>query len=155
MIRLAVRCTFRGVPARTNDFQELVTVLTEILGKDKTTPSAMLPDLAVPGASREVDICAEGEVAGHKVLVGIECRASKRPQTVEWVEAMHGKHSHLPTSKLVLVSSSGFSRNALKLAEFLKVKAIAPGEERRASSARSSTTSTPFGRSDSTSHRRR
>ena len=51
-----------------------MTVLTEILGKDKTTPSAMLPDLAVPGASREVDICAEGEVAGHKVLVGIECR---------------------------------------------------------------------------------
>jgi hypothetical protein len=41
---------------------------------------------------------------------------------------MYGKHSHLPTDKLVLVSSSGFTRGALKLAEFLNVDAITPGE---------------------------
>jgi hypothetical protein len=41
---------------------------------------------------------------------------------------MHGKHSHLPTSKVVLVSSSGFSKNALKLAEFFGMKAITPTE---------------------------
>jgi len=116
------------VPARTNDFQELVTALTQILGNDKTLAPAMLPDRAIPGAVREVDICAEGEIAGHKVLLGIECRAWKRPQTAEWVEVMHGKHSHLPTSKLVLVSSSGFRPNALKLAEFLGIKAITPSE---------------------------
>jgi hypothetical protein len=71
------------------------------------------------GQATEVDICAEGEIACHEVLLGIECRAWKRPQTIEWVEAMFGKRFHLPTSKLVLVSSSGFTANALKLAEFL------------------------------------
>ncbi|OBI08551.1 hypothetical protein A5714_01905 [Mycobacterium sp. E2462] len=120
------------MPRRSNDFQELITALTQILGKDVATPSAMLPDNALPGVHREVDICAEGEVSGHKVIVGIECRASTskrpRPQTVEWVEAMHGKHSHLSTNKLVLVSSSGFTANALKLAEFLNIKAITPEE---------------------------
>jgi hypothetical protein len=117
------------VPPKSNAFQELVTVLTQILGRDVTTAPAMLPDRAVPGALREVDICVEGKVAGHTVLLGIECRAWARPQTVEWVEAMFGKHSHLPTSKaLVLVSSSGFTRNALKLAEFLGIKAVTPGE---------------------------
>jgi hypothetical protein len=117
------------VPKRTNEFQELITLLTQILGKDTTTPSAMLMS-SVPGVGeREVDICAEGDVAGHEVLVGIECRAYKsRRQTVEWVEAMHGKHSHLPTSKLVLVSSTGFTKRALALAEFLHVDAITPGE---------------------------
>ncbi|MCV7442031.1 restriction endonuclease [Mycobacterium paraense] len=116
------------MPKRTNEFQELVTALTQILGRDVATPSAMLPDSAVPGERREVDICAEGQVSGHKVVLGIECRAWKRPQTVEWVEAMYGKHSHLPTDKLVLVSASGFTPAALKLAEFLRIKAITPDD---------------------------
>jgi len=30
------------VPRRTNDFQELITLLTQIIGKDVATPSAML-----------------------------------------------------------------------------------------------------------------
>lgn len=116
------------MPKRTNEFQELITALTQILGRDVATPSAMLDDSAVPGERREVDICAEGHVSGHKVILGIECRAWKRAQTVEWVEAMYGKHSHLPTDKLVLVSASGFTPAALKLAEFLKIKAITPDD---------------------------
>ncbi|BCI53694.1 hypothetical protein NIIDNTM18_29720 [Mycolicibacterium litorale] len=91
------------------------------------TASAMLPDRAIPGETREVDICIRSELAGHEVLIGIECRMSgSRKQTVEWVEAMHAKHSHLPTSKVVLVSSSGFTKNALKLADFFGMKAITP-----------------------------
>ncbi|MEB3024066.1 restriction endonuclease [[Mycobacterium] crassicus] len=81
---------------------------------------------SVLGVPREVDIAVEGGVSDHKVVVGIECRAHARPQTVEWVEAMYGKHAHLPTDKLVLVSSSGFTRNALKLAEHLNIEAITP-----------------------------
>jgi Restriction endonuclease len=113
------------MPKRTDRFQELITVLTQVLGKDVATPYAMLTD-NVLGVGREVDIVVEGEVSDHKVVVGIECRAWKRPQTVEWVEAMYGKHAHLPTDKLVLVSASGFRPNALKLAEHLNMEAITP-----------------------------
>jgi hypothetical protein len=63
-----------------------------------------------------------------EVVVGIECRAWARPQTVEWVEAMYGKHAHLETDARVLVSSSGFTPAALKLAEFYGIKAITPSQ---------------------------
>lgn len=118
------------MPPATNDFQELITVLTQISGKDAVvTASEPVPDLAVPGATREVDIWIRVTGATHEVLIGVECRMSgSGPQSVEWVEQMHGKHSHLPTNKLVLVSSSGFSKNAWKLAEALKIKAIQPTE---------------------------
>lgn len=115
------------VPARSNDFQELITLLTQVLGAEAATPSQMLTD-TVTGEPREVDICVTGKVAGHEVLIGIECRAWKTPQSVTWVEEMYGKHSHLPTSKLVLVSKSGFTKAALKFAEFHGIKAITPAE---------------------------
>jgi hypothetical protein len=76
------------VPARSNAFQEMVTLLTAVMCEDESmtvTPSAMLTDI-VTGESREVDISVETEVAEHKVIVGIECRDWKRPQTVQWVE---------------------------------------------------------------------
>lgn len=119
------------MPQRTNSFQELVTLLTQIAGKDAVvTASELLPDGAIPGETREVDVCIRSTVGGHEVFVGIECRMSERlrprPQTVEWVEAMHAKHLHLPTNKVVLVSSTGFTKTALKLAEYFKMKAITP-----------------------------
>jgi hypothetical protein len=115
------------VSAQTNDFQELVAALTEIIGEKCDSPG-FLPDGAAGGKPREVDIVAHGEVAGHEVLVGIECRAWTETQDITFVDGMHGKHLYLPTSKLVLVSSSGFSADALKRAEFLNIKAITPGE---------------------------
>ncbi|MEV0669904.1 hypothetical protein [Mycobacterium sp. NPDC050441] len=116
------------MPQRTNEFQELITLLTQIIGKDVATPSVELRS-KVPGVpDREVDICAVGEVCGHQVVIGIECRSSSRPQTIEWVERMYGKHRHLPIDKTVLVCSGGFTKSALVLAEFLNIEAISPGE---------------------------
>jgi hypothetical protein len=117
------------VPQRTNDFQELITLLVQTIGEDRAKPTAMVMS-KVPGVrKREVDIRVEVEVDGLPVYIGIEVSESKsRRKTVEWVERMHGKHEHLFTSKLVLVSSSGFTKDALKLAEYYDIKAITPGE---------------------------
>ena len=119
----------RACPKRTNEFQELITLLIQTLGEDRATPSAMVRS-KVPGVrKREVDIRVVAEVDGLPVYVGIEVSASKsRRKSVEWVERMYGKHDHLATSKLVLVSSSGFTKGALKLAEYHKIDAITPGE---------------------------
>ena len=116
------------MPKRSEPFQELIAALTQTLRQagDVITPTAMVKDNVVPRARREVDIYVETEAEGHKVVMGIECRAWKRKQSVEWVEAMHGKHSHLPIDTTVLVSSSGFTRNALVLAEHFKIKAVTP-----------------------------
>jgi hypothetical protein len=117
------------VPGRTNDFQELITLLIQTLGEDRATPSAMVRS-KVPGVrKREIDIRVEAEADGLPLYIGIEASASKsRRKSVEWVERMNGKHDHLSTSKLVLVSSSGFTKDALKLAEHYDIKAITPGE---------------------------
>ena len=108
----------------------MVALTTALMREDEkvtATPSAMVTDKAT-GGLREVDILVETVAAGHKVVVGIECRAWKRPQTIEWMEAMWGKHNHLSTDALVLVSSSGFTPAALKLAEYYGIKAITPGQ---------------------------
>ncbi len=87
----------------------------------------MLRDLD-SGNFREVDTCIESVTAGHPVIVSIECRAHKRPQTVSWVEEMRSKHLRLPTNVLVLVSSSGFTRSAIEKARQFGIATAVPGE---------------------------
>lgn len=65
------------------------------------------------GMPREVDVVVRGRVGEHDVIVSVECRDHRRRATVEWVEQMLMKHQSLPTSKLILVSASGFTRSAL------------------------------------------
>lgn len=118
------------MPARSNAFQEMVALLTQVMRQDETikvTPSALLPDV-ITGELREVDIYVETTVAGHEVAVGIECRAQKRPQGVDWVESVRNKHADLPVHVSVLVSESGFYRPALAKASHYRIKTITPGE---------------------------
>lgn len=108
----------------------MVALLTRIMREDesmKVTPSAMLPDV-ITGELREVDIYVETVVAGHKVNVGIECRAHKRPQGANWVESVRNTHADLPVHVTVLVSESGFYKPALVKANHYGIKTITPGE---------------------------
>src|SRR5271156_1613885 len=114
------------MPKRTNDFQKLIRMLTQLLGDNAVVEeSKMLTDL-VSGEQREVDIYAEGTLAGHTVNIGIECRDHQRKQGVEWVEQMRTKHERLPTNLLILVSSSGFTDSAIAKANTYGIKTIAP-----------------------------
>ena len=70
--------------------------------------SASLVD-RVTGQSREVDVLIACEVAGHRLLVGVECRGRTRRDDVGWVEEMRAKHDDLPIDRLILVSASGFT----------------------------------------------
>ncbi|MGA7132578.1 MAG: hypothetical protein WBZ15_09610 [Mycobacterium sp.] len=110
---------------RTNDFQKLIRMLTQLLGDNAVVEeSKMLADL-VSGDPREVDIYAEGTFAGHTVNIGIECRDHKRRQGVGWVEQMHSKHERLPTNLLILVSPRGFTAPAITKASSYGIKTIA------------------------------
>jgi hypothetical protein len=61
---------------------------------------------------REVDIVIEGTFDGEPVVTSVEVIEHGRPATIEWVEQQINKHRYLPTNRLVLVSKSGFSKNA-------------------------------------------
>jgi hypothetical protein len=101
------------MPAKTNEFQKLVLFLKrELAGSSRVTESKPLKE-RFADRTREVDIVIETEIAGHTVVVSVECTAGGRPETVEWVERMTGKHQSLTTNKLVLVSESGFTKPAL------------------------------------------
>ena len=84
----------------------------------------MLPD-RLTGSEREVDVCVEGTVGGSAVKVCVECRDHARPADVSWVEMMKTKHERLPTNALILVSRSGFTAEAQKVAAQYGIQVIA------------------------------
>ena len=97
------------MPKRTNDFQRLVYLVRVNLADGATvTESKMLTD-RVTNRKREVDVCIEGHVGQHPVIVSVECRAHKRIADVTWVDTMKAKHARLPTNALILASRSGFT----------------------------------------------
>ena len=82
----------------------------------------MLTDTTT-GTKREVDVVVSGRV-GTSVTVSIECRDRTRPADVTWVEAMHAKHSRLPSNVLALVSHSSFTPEALRVAAVYGIRCL-------------------------------
>lgn len=116
------------MPARTNAFQTLVYFLQMNLADgSRVTESAILND-RVTGAGREVDVLISGSVGGHEVHICLECRDHRRRQSVGWIEEMQNKHSRLPTNALILVSSSGFTTEARRVAASYGIDLLVPGE---------------------------
>lgn len=125
----------KPVPKRTNTFQEVVAIvqqhLADLSEQDVTiTESKMLID-AVSGKEREVDTCVETLVAGQPIVVSIECRDHARPQAIGFIEEMKSKHEFLPTNRLLLVSSSGFTASARAKAKVYNIALVQPGPDLR------------------------
>lgn len=100
------------MPKRTNDFQRLIYLVRVNLAQGATvTESKMFTD-RLTKRKREVDVCIEGHIGGHPVVVSVECRDHKRAADVQWVDAMKTKHERLPTNALILASRSGFTPEA-------------------------------------------
>ncbi len=113
------------MPARTNALQKLVLALKRaaVPNRSQVVESRMLLD-ASTGYNREVDVVLETVTAGHSVLISFECVDHDRPADVGWVDQMVGKHAHLPTNKLVLVSHRGFTAQAREKASALHLEVL-------------------------------
>jgi hypothetical protein len=114
------------MPARSTPFQELVHHIQEQLSGGVTVVQSEMLLHRLTGAKREVDVVIRTTVGEHPVIVSIECLGHARPADVTWVERMHGKHEHLDTNRLVLVSRAGFSRDAMDLADKLGIATYTP-----------------------------
>lgn len=124
------------MPKRSNTFQRLALFVHECLGEGwKVAESHMFTDL-VTGEPREVDIVAQTIVGTYPIFLSIECRDHSRPADVLWIEGVAKKHEHLPTSKLILWSRSGFTKAATLKARALKIEAISQAEAIQADWAR-------------------
>lgn len=124
------------MPKRSNTFQRLALLVHERLGEGwKVEESHMFTDL-ITGEQREVDIVAHTMAETYSMFLSIECRDHSRPADVLWIEGVAKKHEHLPTSKLVLWSRSGFTKAATLKARALKIDAISQAEAAQADWAR-------------------
>jgi hypothetical protein len=103
------------MPKRTTPLQMMVHFVRKHLAKPDVTvsESKLLRDVRL-GTDREVDVVVEGKFDGEPVVTSVEVIEHTRAASVTWVEQQIAKHRHLPTNRLVLVSKSGFSKNALK-----------------------------------------
>lgn len=66
---------------------------------------------------RQIDVAIRKNVAGHDVLIIIECKDYKRRVEVGKVDELIGKMTDVRASKAVLVSDSGFTQGAITRAE--------------------------------------
>lgn len=112
------------MPKRTNTFQKLILEVKRHLAAGAIVEESKLLIDQKTGAKVEVDVCIETSIAGNDVRFAIECTKLGRKATVEWVQRMLGKHESLPTDVVVLASSSGFSKNALKKAKASNIQTI-------------------------------
>jgi len=112
------------MPKRTNVFQKLVFLVKKHVAIGATVTESKLLRDNITGTEREVDVCIESVVAGHQVRVSIECRDRGRSANVQWVEEMKAKHERLPTNLLVLVSRSGFTKEATRVARSYGIEVI-------------------------------
>lgn len=120
------------MPKRSNTFQRLALLVHQRLGQDwKVEESHMFTDL-ITGEQREVDIVAQTTVGTYPLFLSIECRDHLRPADVLWIEGIAKKHEHLPTSKLVLWSRSGFTKAATLKARALKIETISQADASQA-----------------------
>jgi hypothetical protein len=126
----AISTTYADVvPQRSNDFQRAIyAVQTHLAPDSRVEESDELIDL-VSGERREVDVVIHGEVGGHQVTIGMECRNHQRRQSIGFVEEMKTKHDRLPTDSLILVSSSGFTKGALAKAASFNIHLVSPGQD--------------------------
>jgi len=104
----ALSCDTEVVPKRTNEKQQIIKMLKDLLaGPNCTvTESKFLVD-AVTGKEREVDVVAEYEDDGHIFVQSFEVTGRKGPADLTWAEQLIKKHENLPTAHLCLVPWGG------------------------------------------------
>jgi hypothetical protein len=106
------------MPKRSNDFQKLVLILHkhQFQNTIEIVESKELID-KVTGEKREVDIYMTIKAGTYILNISIECVERNRKMDVGWVEMMKSKHDKLETNQLILISKSGFTKQAIKYAE--------------------------------------
>jgi hypothetical protein len=117
----------RIVPARTNEFQQIVKYIYDQISPGATvTESAFLKER--DGTLREVDILIEWKFAGTDLQMAVECRDYTRDQNIEWLDQLIGKYRDLRVDKIVAVSSSKFRPAAKRKAKEHGIEAITVNE---------------------------
>ena len=64
-------------------------------------------------AKREVDLLIEQELFGTPIKIAVEVRGRKRKDTLEWIDGLVGKYKDINVQKIIAISTSGFTNEAV------------------------------------------
>ncbi len=97
------------------EFEKIVSRIFSIIVKsqDNVVWDDKIPDPDNPKQMRQIDISITHD--GFKSH--IECRHHSAPQDVKWIEELIGRKLSLDAFAMIAVSSSGFTKGAIKKAE--------------------------------------
>jgi hypothetical protein len=103
----------------SSDFEKIISEIHKVLeGKNSIVEwNAKIPDPDNADQLRQIDVLIERD--GKRTI--IECRHHKRAQDVKWVEEIFGRKTSLRALSAIAVSSSGFTKGAVKKAHSLGV----------------------------------
>lgn len=106
------------MPKRTNEFQGLVTRIVKQLTASGATvsESVLLPERREGEDLREVDTLLFVDMGFFRLTVAIESRDHNRKQSIQWIDELDGKYRQLDVDKVIAVSSSGFTKSAMRKA---------------------------------------
>lgn len=106
------------MPRAGRDLENIVASLERIIagtGIEIKSPDYILG--VKTNIQREIDISLRAQVGSVKILVIIECRDRKNVEDVTWIEQLSSKREDVLASKVIAVSSNGFSQTAKTLAQ--------------------------------------
>ena len=103
------------------DLEEVIKKLEEAtsMGLIVKSPDFILDKIT--NSKREVDVSIRGRIGSHDFLIIIECRKRRVKGTVDWIEQIITKTKDLGADKVIAISSSGFSENAIEKARMHNV----------------------------------
>lgn len=116
------------MPARTNDFQELVALIEQALAPKgaKITQSA---EVSVNGLEtlREVDVLIDGDFGPYRMKVAVEAKDHGRKISVQTFDSLLAKYRgecRVLVDKFVIVSSRGFTEGVIEKAAATDVELL-------------------------------
>lgn len=102
------------MPRRTNPFQQLsASIMAVFHGMDYQVTESVLVKNPRTGAVRELDLLVRHLDTPEKNIL-VECRDHDRKQNVQWIDELEGKAKRLGFGRVIAVSSSGFTKPAIK-----------------------------------------
>lgn len=116
------------MPQRTNEFQELVSLIQSALAPAgaKITTSAMFK---IPGLDtlREVDVLIEGEFGQYKIRIAVEAKDEIRKFNIGQFDLLLGKYRgecRVQVDKFIIVSRKGFTKGVVDKAKLVDVELL-------------------------------
>ena len=110
------------MPRQGRELEKLIATLENLLGD--TNIEVKSPDYVVgvnSGSRREIDVSLRTNVGSSEILVILETRDRNETDDVRWIEQLATKRKDVLASKVVAVSSSGFTEGARNTAQRLGI----------------------------------